>query len=111
MDQSFPASDAVLVANAPPPAASSANTLVRLASIVRDLTADLLCARDTRIVKIATEHSGENAGGCSVEVEVFAPNPELTVSLRGVKAILERHYYRLHFNVGMQLVALEPVEE
>jgi hypothetical protein len=125
MDQSFPTSDTLLIAKPPPsvtnsppsmtnsplPAANSppppASSLAQLASIVRGLTAELLCASDTRIIKIAAE----NNGGWSVEAEVFAPNPELTVSLRGDKAILERRSYRLHFNLGLQLVALEPVEE
>jgi hypothetical protein len=84
-----------------------ANPMVRLAGIVRGLATDLLCASDTRIVKIAAE----NAAGWSVEVEVFAPNPELTVSLRGgSKSILERSRHRLHFDLDMQLVALEPAE-
>ena len=84
-----------------------ANPLVRLAGIVRGLAADLLCASDTRIVKIASE----NAAGWRVEVEVFAPNPELTVSLRGgSKSILERSRYRLHFDLDLELVALEPAE-
>jgi len=82
--------------------------MVRLATIVRSLTAELLCASDTRIIKIAVEGSA----GWSVEVEVFAPNPELTVTLRGgSKAILERSRYRLHFDLDLQLLALEPAEE
>ena len=87
--------------------ASVGNPLVRLTSVVRELAADLLCASDTRIVKIASE----NAIGWTVEIEVFAPNPELTVSLRGgSKSILERSRYRLHFDLDLELVALEPAE-
>ncbi len=98
---SFP--PAPLVAAQAPPA----NPMVRLASVVRGLATDLLCASDTRIVKIASE----NDAGWGVEIEIFAPNPELTVSLRGgSKAILERSRYRLHFDLDMQLVALEPAE-
>jgi hypothetical protein len=87
--------------------AASAAPMLRLATIVRGLASDLLCASDTRIVKIAAE----SAAGWGVEVEIFAPNPELTVSLRGgAKSILERSRYRLHFDLEMQLVALEPAE-
>lgn len=105
MDQGFLNPDKAVLTKAAPVHASP---MVRLASIVRGLTADLLCASDTRIIKIAVEGSA----GWSVEVEVFAPNPELTVSLRGgSKAILERHRYRLHFDLDLQLLALEPAEE
>jgi hypothetical protein len=96
---------AVPLISTPPPAV---NPMARLSAVVRAFATDLLCATDTRIVKIACE----NGAGWGVEVEVFAPNPELTVSLRGgSKAILERSRYRLHFDVDLQLVALEPVEE
>jgi hypothetical protein len=89
-------------------AVPAANPMVRLATIVRGLANELLCASDTRIVKIAAG----NAAGWTVEVEVFAPNPELTVSLRGgAKSILERSRYRLHFDLDLQLTALEPAEE
>jgi hypothetical protein len=105
MDQGFLTSDKAVLTEAAP---SIGSPMVRLATIVRSLTADLLCASDTRIIKIAVE----GTGGWSVEVEIFAPNPELTVSLRGgSKAILERHRYRLHFDLDLQLLALEPAEE
>jgi hypothetical protein len=104
MDQSYPNSDQTLIAK---PARPMATCLGRLPSVVRRLTTDLLCASDTRIIKIAAE----NAAGWSVEVEVFAPNPELTVSLHGDKAILDRSRYRLHLDLDLELVALEPAEE
>jgi hypothetical protein len=104
MDQSYPNSDQTLIAETTRPVASC---MGRLASVVRGLTTELLCASDTRIIKIAAE----NAAGWSVEVEVFAPNPELTVSLHGDKAILDRSRYRLHLDRDLELVALEPAEE
>ncbi len=105
MDQGYLTPDKAVLAKAAPVIASP---MLRLPSIVRTLTADLLCASDTRIIKIGSEGSA----GWSVEVEVFAPNPELTVSLRGgSKAILERNRYRLHFDIDLQLLALEPAEE
>lgn len=104
MDQTFPTSDQSIIAKASIPLASA---MVRLASVVRGLTTELLCATETRIIKI----SAENGAGWSVEVEVFAPNPELTVSLHGDKAILDRSRYRLHLDLDLQLVALESAEE
>jgi hypothetical protein len=89
-------------------AAPAVNPMGRLATIVRGVAADLLCASDTRIVRIERE----NATGWQVEVEVFAPNPELTVSLNGgSKPILERNRHRLHFDADLQLVALGPAQE
>jgi hypothetical protein len=88
--------------------AAAVNPMGRLAIIVRGIAADLLCASDTRIVKIAPE----NTTGWQVEIEVCAPNPELTASLHGSsKPILERSRHRLHFDADMQLVALEPAAE
>jgi hypothetical protein len=105
MDQGFQTSETPPIASTVLPVA---NPMIRLASIVRAITADLLCASDTRIIKIASN----GPAGWSVEVEVFAPNPELTVSLRGgSKAILERNRYRLHFDLALELIALEPAEE
>ena len=104
MDQSFLIADTEPIAKTALPVA---NSLIQLASIVRGLTTELLHACETRIVRIAVE----NEAGWSVEVEVFAPNPELTVSLHGDKAILDRRRYRLHFDLDLQLVALEPAEE
>jgi hypothetical protein len=104
MDQILSSPDTPVIARTAP----MANPMARLASVVRGLTAELLCASDTRIIKIAVE----NAAGWLVETEVFAPNPELTVSLRGgTKAILDRSRYRLHFDLDLRLIALEPVEE
>jgi hypothetical protein len=81
--------------------------MVRLAGIVRGLATDLLCASDTRMVKITSDTTG-----WQVEVEVFAPNPELTVNMRGAaKSILERSRHRMLFDLDLQLTALEPVEE
>jgi hypothetical protein len=81
--------------------------MVRLAGIVRLLAADLLCATDTRMVKITSDTTG-----WQVEVEVFAPNPELTVNMRGAaKSILERSRHRMVFDLDLQLTALEQVEE
>jgi hypothetical protein len=88
--------------------AAAVDPMGRLAIIVRGIAADLLCASDTRIVKIAPE----NATGWQVEIEVCAPNPELTASLHGgSKPILERSRHRLHLDADMQLVALEPAAE
>jgi hypothetical protein len=85
----------------------TANPMGRLATVVRSMAADLLCASDTRLVKITSDSTG-----WQVEVEVFAPNPELTVSMRGnAKAILERSHHRMVFDLDLQLTALEPVEE
>lgn len=102
--------DQAMLTTPPLPAAlvTAANPMTRLPSVVRAIAADLLCATDTRIIKM----SGDNDGGWKVEIEVFAPNPELTISMRGgIKAILERSRHRLHFDLALQLVALEPAEE
>jgi hypothetical protein len=87
--------------------AAAVNPMGRLAIIVRGIAADLLCASDTRIVRIAPENAG-----WQVEVDICAPNPELMASLHGSsKPILERSRYRLHFDAEMQLLALEPAPE
>lgn len=88
------------------PAGIAPNRMSRLAVAVRAYAADLLEAADTRITKITADSIG-----WLVEVEVFVPNPELTVSLRGgSKAILERARYRFQLDQDLQLVSLEPVE-
>jgi len=98
-----------IMPTAGPPAVggqSAPNRMARMAAAVRVLATDLLEATDTRITKIT---AGSN--GWLIEVEVFAPNPELTVSLRGgSKAILERSRYRFELDHEMQLASLEPVE-
>lgn len=91
----------------PPGAGGMPGQAGRLASEVRAIAADLLGASSTRLVKMAFE----NDGGWRVEIEVFAPNPELTAGMReGAKAILERSRYQLKLDVNWQLVALEPAE-
>jgi hypothetical protein len=105
MDKGFRTSEVSPLAHALPPVA---HPMVRIPSVVRGLAADLLCATDTRIIKIAAEATS----GWSVEAEVFAPNPELTVSQRGgIKAILQRNCYRFHFDHDLHMLALEPAEE
>lgn len=77
-----------------------------LAASVRTLTADLLGATDTRIIRIAPDDKG-----WWVDAEVFAPNPELTVNLHGgSKAILERSRYRFHLDHELQLISLDMAE-
>lgn len=108
MTQALESSNVMPIA-APPPAAAAAampNRMASLAVAVRAFAVDLLEAVDTRITKITADSIG-----WLVEVEIFAPNPELTVSLRGgSKAILERARYRFQLDQDLQLVSLEPVE-
>lgn len=107
MSQVFdPANEVPAAAPAVAVSAPVPSRMVRLSTAVRALAVDLLEAEDTRIIKIAADQTG-----WSVEVEVFSPNPELTVSLRGaVKSILERARYRFQLDADLQLVSLEPIE-
>jgi hypothetical protein len=108
MDQAILAPPLAALAPPLPSHSAKANPMQRLPAVVRSVAADLLCATDTRIIKMGSD----NDGGWRVEIEVFAPNPELTISMRGgVKAILERSRHRLHFDSVLQLIALEPAEE
>lgn len=81
--------------------------MARLAEVVRGFAANLLGAIDSRIVKLVAR---ENAGW-QVEVEVFTPNPELTVGVPGAsKAILERGRFRLELDRELNLNSLEPAD-
>src|SRR3954452_13546456 len=92
---------------APRASTATPSPMVRLAGIVRGLAADLLSASDTRMVKITSDATGWQA-----EVEGFAADPELTVTMRGAaKSILERTRHLMLFDLDLQLTAIEPVEE
>lgn len=106
MSQIFESTTALPTETAPVVPVAASNRMVGMSAAVRALTADLLGATDTRIVKIAADDTGWN-----VEVEVFSPNPELTISLRGgSKSILERARYHLQLDRALQLVSLDIIE-
>lgn len=106
MSHIFESTTALPTEAAPVAPVASPNRMAGLSAAVRALTANLLGATDTRIVRIAADKAGWN-----VDVEVFSPNPELTVSLRGgSKAILERARYHLQLDSDFQLVSLDIIE-
>lgn len=106
MSQSFDSTTSLPTETAPVVPVATSPRMAGLSAAVRALTADLLGATDTRIVRIAADNTGWN-----VDVEVFSPNPELTVSLRGgSKAILERARYHLQLDRALQLVSLDIIE-